>query len=300
MTFPTKFSERMRAAMFPQQNLKRREAAFLLGATAFRTREMQKCASPFVEVRQIEFLARETPNCTLPRTCTHIPSMDMRERERFASQGAKRRGRNPQRCYDPSDDRDGTAGVPSTQPVLVREPTSAFSSLGRLVLSSMLDAKEQGAQRPEESTIIPFSESRYRSSDAGRAHLQTGEAHLFISAIPSGGYSSLYFASQSRSASTAFVRTKCGTHVLDGDTPYPVIRTKDSAYNGNLWRVPITAQSSTDATDHDALQPLRGSEADCVRSPIRQSIPSRPQHRRSGGRTAPEEMGRSPIFDKRG
>ena len=117
----------MRAAMFPQQNLKRREAAFLLGATAFRTREMQKCASPFVEVRQIEFLARETPNCTLPRTCTHIPSMDMRERERFASQGAKRRGRNPQRCYDPSDDRDGTAGVPSTQPVLVREPTSAFS-----------------------------------------------------------------------------------------------------------------------------------------------------------------------------
>ena len=88
---------------------------------------MQKCASPFVEVRQIEFLARETPNCTLPRTCTHIPSMDMRERERFASQGAKRRGRNPQRCYDPSDDRDGTAGVPSTQPVLVREPTSAFS-----------------------------------------------------------------------------------------------------------------------------------------------------------------------------
>ena len=93
----------------------------------------------------------------------------------------------------------------------------------------------------------------------------------------------------------AFVRTKCGTHVLDGDTPYPVIRTKDSAYNGNLWRVPITAQSSTDATDHDALQPLRGSEADCVRSPIRQSIPSRPQHRSSGGRTAPEEMGGAPF-----
>ena len=126
----------------------------------------------------------------------------------------------------------------------------------------MLDAKEQGAQRPEESTIIPFSESRYRSSDVGRAHLQTGEAHLFISA-PSGRYSSLYFASQSRSASTAFVRTKCGTHVLDGDTPYPVIRTKDSAYNGNLWRVPITAQSSTDATDHDALQPLRGRSGLC-------------------------------------
>ena len=142
MTFPTKFSERMRAAMFPQQNLKRREAAFLLGATAFRTREMQKCASPFVEVRQIEFLARETPNCTLPRTCTHIPSMDMRERERFASQGAKRRGRNPQRCYDPSDDRDGTAGVPSTQPVLVREPTSAFQFAG--AARTVLYARRQG------------------------------------------------------------------------------------------------------------------------------------------------------------
>ena len=150
MTFPTKFSERMRAAMFPQQNLKRREAAFLLGATAFRTRECRN-ALLLSSKSKIEFLARETPNCTLPRTCTHIPSMDMRERERFASQGAKRRGRNPQRCYDPSDDRDGTAGVPSTQPVLVREPTSAFSSLGRLVLSSMLDAKEQGRSAPRKA-----------------------------------------------------------------------------------------------------------------------------------------------------
>ena len=169
-----------------------------------------------------------------------------------------------------------------------------LSSLGRLVLSSMLDAKEQGAQRPEESTIIPFSESRYRSSDVGRAHLQTGEAHLFISA-PSGNIAHYTLlrkvVRKSRSASTAFVRTKCGTHVLDGDTPYPVIRTKDSAYNGNLWRVPITAQSSTDATDHDALQPLRGSEADCVRSPIRQSIPSRPQHRSKRRAHRPKRWG---------
>ena len=132
----------------------------------------------------------------------------MRERERFASQGAKRRGRNPQRCYDPSDDRNGTAGVPSTQPVLVREPTSAFS-------------------------------------------VRWG-----------GSYCPL-----------------CSTPRNRGRSAPRKIRTKDSAYNGNLWRVPITAQSSTDATDHDALQPLRGSEADCVRSPIRQSIPSRPQHR---------------------
>lgn len=56
--------------MTSQQNLKRREAAFLLGATAFRTREMQKCASPFVEVRL-------TAHYHEP---THTPSMDMRER----------------------------------------------------------------------------------------------------------------------------------------------------------------------------------------------------------------------------
>ena len=106
----------MRAAMFPQQNLKRREAAFVERDGVSHPRNA-KCASPFVEVRQIEFLARETPNYTLPRTCTHIPSMDMRERERFASQGSEATRENPQRCYDPSDDRDGTAGVPSTQPV---------------------------------------------------------------------------------------------------------------------------------------------------------------------------------------
>ena len=116
----------MRAAMFPQQNLKRREAAFLLGATAFRTREMQKCLLLSSKSAKLSF-SQEKLLTTLPRTCTHIPSMDMRERERFASQEAKRRGENPQRCYDPSDDRDGTAGVPSTQPILVREPTSAFS-----------------------------------------------------------------------------------------------------------------------------------------------------------------------------
>ena len=83
---------------------------------------------------------------------------------------------------------------------------------------------------------------------------------------------------------------------LMGTPPYPVIRTKDSAYNGNLWRVPITAQSSTDATDHDALQPLRGSEADCVRSPIRQSIPSRPQHRSKRRAHRARRDGAEPLF----
>ena len=76
----------------PPTKFEAARSRFLLGATAFRTREMQKCASPFVEVRQIEFLARETPNYTLPRTCTHIHQWTC-ERERFASQESKRRGR---------------------------------------------------------------------------------------------------------------------------------------------------------------------------------------------------------------
>ena len=111
--------------MFPQQNLKRREAAFLLGATAFRTREMQKCASPFVEVRQIEFLSRETPN-TLPRTYTHIPSMDMRERERFASQETKRRGKNTTHPLDPDKLTKMEPRVPSLHYNLKREQNPAF------------------------------------------------------------------------------------------------------------------------------------------------------------------------------
>ena len=165
--------------------MKRREAAFLLGATAFRTREMQKCASPFVEVRQIEFLARETPNYTLPRTCTHIPSMDMRERERFASPGSeatRERIRSVAMIHRMTET-EPQGSVNTTCPS-TRTNVRFLSSLGRLVLSSMLDAKEQGrsARGKHHHT---FLESRYRSSDVGRARLQTGEAHLFISA-PSG------------------------------------------------------------------------------------------------------------------
>ena len=79
----------MRAAMFPQQNLKRREAAFCWARRRF-TREMQKCASPFVEVRQIEFLAEKL--LTYIATNLHISHQWTCERERFASQEAKRRG----------------------------------------------------------------------------------------------------------------------------------------------------------------------------------------------------------------
>ena len=61
---------------------------------------------------------------------THTPSMDMRERSGSHLRKRSDEGKRPQRRYDQSHDRDGTAGVPSTQPALVREPTSAFSVRG--------------------------------------------------------------------------------------------------------------------------------------------------------------------------
>ena len=234
MTFPAKFSERMRAAMFPQQNLKRREAAFCWARRRFAPAKCRNALLLSSKSAKLSFSQEKllTTHCHEPAhishqwTCESVSGSHLRKRSDEE---------NPQRCYDPSDDRDGTAGVPSTQPVLVREPTSAFSVRWGGSYCPLCSTPRNRGAAPRGKHHHTFLESRYRSSDVGRAHLQTGEAPSFISA-PSGGYSSLYFASQSRSASTAFVRTKCGTHVLDGDTPYPVIRTKDSAYNGNLWR----------------------------------------------------------------
>ena len=123
-----------------------------------------------------------TAHCHEP---AHISHQWTCERERFASQGAKRRG--------------GTRSVAMIHRMTETEPQGSvnttcpstrtnvrflqFAGAARTVLYARRQGT--GAQRPEESTIIPFSESRYRSSDVGRAHLQTGEAHLFISA-PSG------------------------------------------------------------------------------------------------------------------
>ena len=153
-----------------------------------------------------------------------------------------------------------------------------LSSLGRLVLSSMLDAKEQGAQRPRKApSYLSFyhSESRYRSSDVGRAHLPLLRKVVW----------------QARHLCAQSAALMC-----DGDTHTPLYARRTVRITGTSGWVPITAQSSTDATDHDALQPLRGSEADCVRSPIRQSIPSRPQHRsKRRGTPAPKRWGGAPF-----
>ena len=137
---------------------------------------MQKCASPFVEVRQIEFLARETPNYIA--TNLHTYPINGHASVSGSHLEAKRRGRIRSVAMIHRMTETEPQGFRQHNLSSTRTNVRFLSSLGRLVLSSMLDAKEQGAQRPEESTIIPFSESRYRSSDVGRAHLQTGEAHL--------------------------------------------------------------------------------------------------------------------------
>ena len=111
MTFPTKFSERMRAAMFPQQNLKRREAAFCWARRRFAPAKCRNIPSirrspPAVSLRE---RSDEGGTCTHPiRTCAYDPSQERRD----GTAGLFHRIRTPQ---------------PSTQPVLVREPTSAFS-----------------------------------------------------------------------------------------------------------------------------------------------------------------------------
>ena len=128
-------------------------------------------------------------------------------------------------------------GFRQHNPILVREPTSAFSvRWGGSYCPLCSTPRNRGRSAPRKHHHT-FLESRYRSSDVGRAHLQTGEAPSFISA-PSGRYSSLYFASQSRSASTAFVRTKCGTHVLDGTPHTPLYARRTVRITGTSGEFP--------------------------------------------------------------
>ena len=150
MTFPTKFSERMRAAMFPQQNLKRREAAFCWARRRFAPAKCRNALLLSSKSAKLSFSQEKllTTHCHEP---AHISHQWTCERERFASQEAKRRGENPQRCYDPSDDRDGTAGFRQHNLSSTRTNVRFLSSLGRLVLSSMLDAKEQGRSAPRKA-----------------------------------------------------------------------------------------------------------------------------------------------------
>ena len=112
--------------MFPQQNLKRREAAFLLGATAFRTREMQKCASPFVEVHKLSFSREklltahyhEPTHISHQWTCESVSGSHLRERSDA--------GRNTTHPLDPDKATKMEPRVPSLHCNLKREQSPAF------------------------------------------------------------------------------------------------------------------------------------------------------------------------------
>ena len=145
MTFPAKFSERMRAAMFPTKF----EAARSRFCWARRRFAPAKCRNALLlssKSAKLSF-SQETPNYTLPRTCTHIPSMDMRERERFASRNeATRRTRSVAMIHRMTETEP--QGFRQHNLSSTRTNVRFLSSLGRLVLSSMLDAKEQGRSAP--------------------------------------------------------------------------------------------------------------------------------------------------------
>ena len=237
---------------------------------------MQKCASPFVEVRQIEFLARETltTHCHEPAHISHQWTCESVSGSHLGNEATRE---NPQRCYDPSDDRDGTAGVPSTQPVLVREPTSAFSVRWGGSYCPLCSTPRNRGAAPRGKHHHTFLESRYRSSDVGRV-LTDGRSPSFISA-PSGNIAHYTLLRKVVRQARHLCAQSAALMCLMGTPHTPLYARRTVRITGTSGEVPITAQSSTNATDHDALQPLRGSEADCVRSLIRQSIPSRPQHR---------------------
>ena len=74
--------------MFPQQNLKRREAAFLLGATAFRTRECRNALLLSSKSAKLSFSQEKllTAHCHEPAhishqwTCESVSGSHLRER----------------------------------------------------------------------------------------------------------------------------------------------------------------------------------------------------------------------------
>ena len=160
----------MRAAMFPQQNLKRREAAFCWARRRFAPAKCRNALLLSSKSAKLSFSQEKllTTHCHEPAHISHQWTCESVSGSHLGSEATRE---NPQRCYDPSDDRDGTAGVPSTQPVLVREPTSAFSVRWGGSYCPLCSTPRNRGAAPRESTIIPFSESRYRSSDVGRAHL---------------------------------------------------------------------------------------------------------------------------------
>ena len=128
---------------------------------------------------------REALFCWARRRChepAHISHQWTCERERFASQGneATRRTRSVAMIHrmtetEPQGFRQHNLSSTRTNVRFLQ-----FAGAARTVLYARRQGT--GGAAPRGKHHHTFLESRYRSSDVGRAHLQTGEAHLFISA----------------------------------------------------------------------------------------------------------------------
>ena len=150
MTFPAKFSERMRAAMFPHKNLKRREAAFCWARRRFAPAKCRNALLLSSKSAKLSFSQEKllTTHCHEP---AHISHQWTCERERFASQETKRRGRTRSVAMIHRMTETEPQGSVNTTCPSTRTNVRFLSSLGRLVLSSMLDAKEQGRSAPRKA-----------------------------------------------------------------------------------------------------------------------------------------------------
>ena len=132
----------------PPTKFKAARSPLLLGATAFRTREMQKCLLLSSKSAKLSFSQEKLLTIT---TNLHTPHQWTCERSGSHLETRSDEEARPQRRYDQSHDRDGTAGVPSTQPALVREPTSAFSVRGGGSSCHLCSTpRSRGRRRPED------------------------------------------------------------------------------------------------------------------------------------------------------
>ena len=183
MTFPTKFSERMRAAMFPQQNLKRREAAFCWARRRFAPAKCRNALLLSSKSAKLSFSQEKllTAHCHEPAhishqwTCESVSGSHLRERsDEGGTRSVAMIHRRPRR------NRRGS--VNTTCPSTRTNVRFQFAGAARTVLYAR--RHEQGAQRPERKAPSYLSPNQ-GIDPRGKGALTDGQSPSFISA-PSG------------------------------------------------------------------------------------------------------------------
>ena len=159
----------MRAAITSQQNLKRREAAFCWARRRFAPAKCRNALLLSSKSAKLSFSQEKllTTHCHEPAHISHQWTCESVSGSHLRSE-ATRRTRSVAMIHRMTET-EPQGSVNTTCPS-TRTNVRFLSSLGRLVLSSMLDAKEQGRSAPRKHHHT-FLESRYRSSDVGRVHL---------------------------------------------------------------------------------------------------------------------------------